>query len=64
MHILCPPRLLNISEVNLNGFIDFSVTGPNSGMLISRQTKRGGILAIFDYFNQKKDDLLHRNKQF
>ncbi|XP_065071181.1 protein TEX261-like [Rhopilema esculentum] len=41
-----------------------SVIGPNTGMLISKKSKRGGLLAVFDYFNQKKDDLLLRNKRF
>lgn len=42
----------------------FYFSGPTAGMLISRKSKRGGLLAVFDYFNQKKDDLLMRNKRF
>jgi len=53
-----------LPTVQTTNYTSSSVIGPNSGMLISRQSKRGGILAVFDYFNQKKDDLLLRNKQF
>lgn len=45
-------------------FSNSTIIGPNSHVLLSKKSKRSGLLAIFDYFLQKKEDLLLRSKRF